>query len=179
MSPLLLAHREGGVRIEPAGTRHATITPYGPFVASDGVVVNIAVQNDRQWQLLCEVLDLADHARDARFATNFGRLQHRDEVEGAVAEAVSSWPHVSLEEALDRQGIPWGRLNETADVAVHPQLEATEGWRQVELPHGDCVRVVAGPFSRNRESGGPAPRVPGLGEHTAEIIDELARRDGE
>ena len=36
MTPLLLAFTEGGVEIEPAGTRHATITPYGPFPTASG-----------------------------------------------------------------------------------------------------------------------------------------------
>ncbi|MGD9958099.1 CaiB/BaiF CoA transferase family protein [Nocardioides sp.] len=179
MSPLLLAYREGGVTIDPAGTRHATITPYGPFLAADGTVVNIAVQNDRQWLLLCEVLDLGDAAQDARLSTNSGRLQHREEVETAVAKAVVAWPPADLEAALDRQGIPWGRLNHTPDVAAHPQLEAAQRWRPIDLPHGDTVRVVADPFRTGGADGpGGTPRVPGLGEHTDEVLEEISGRDG-
>jgi crotonobetainyl-CoA:carnitine CoA-transferase CaiB-like acyl-CoA transferase len=174
MSPLLLAYREGGATIEPAGTRHATITPYGPFLATDGTVVNIAVQNDRQWQLLCGVLGLDDLARDERLRQNSGRLQHREEVEDAVAKAVSTWSPAGLADALDRAGVPWGRLNQTADVARHPQLEAGQRWRDVDLPNGESVSVLAPPF-RFARGGGQAdrPRVPALGEHTREVIDEL------
>jgi itaconate CoA-transferase len=179
MSPLLLAHREGGVTVEPAGTRHATITPYGPFLAADGTVVNIAVQNDRQWLLLCAVLDLPDLASDGRFATNSGRLRNREEVESAVSDAVSTWVPADLEAALDRHGIPWGRLNQTADVAAHPQLEARQRWRAVELPGGDSVRVLADPFTFDMDDcRGATPRVPALGEHTHEILKELLERDG-
>ena len=176
MSPLLLAYREGGVAIHPAGTRHATITPYGPYVAADGTEVNIAVQNDRQWLRLCEVLGLTDAAQDARLATNAGRLQHREEVEGAVAKAVAMWPSGDLAAAFDRGGIPWGRLNQTADLAVHPQLEADHRWRPVALPGGDSARVLADPFAiaAERRARG-IPRVPALGEHTDEILRELER----
>jgi crotonobetainyl-CoA:carnitine CoA-transferase CaiB-like acyl-CoA transferase len=138
-------------------------------------VVNNAVQNDRQWLLLCEVLDLADPASDARLATNSGRLQHREEVESAVAEAVARWSTADLEAALDRKGVPWGRLNNTAEVAAHPQLEASQRWRPVELPDGGSVRVLANPFrSGNDDFRGGMPRVPALGEHTDEILSELS-----
>lgn len=175
MSPLLLAYREGGATIEPAGTRHATITPYGPFLAADGTVVNIAVQNDRQWLLLCGVLKLSDLACDDRLATNSGRLQHREEVENAVADAVSMWSPAELEVALDREGVPWGRLNQTADVARHPQLEAGQRWRAVCLPSGDSVSVIAHPFRfATGQLPSDTPRVPALGEHTDEVLGALS-----
>jgi itaconate CoA-transferase len=172
MSPLLLAYREGGVDVPPAGTRHATITPYGPFVAADGVTLNIAVQNDRQWLSLCEVLQLDSLARDERLATNGGRLTHRDEVESAVAGATAAMTSAELEAGLDSAGVPWGRLNHTADVADHPQLEAGHRWMSVCLPDGETVPVIAPPFrfagnSQPRE----VPRVPALGEHTDEALE--------
>ena len=180
MSPLLLAYREGGVEIEPVGTRHATITPYGPFRAADGAVVNIAVQNHRQWVLLCEVLSLVDLARDTRLSTNSGRLQHRDEVESAVADAVLQWALRDLEAALDRSGIPWGRMNQIADVATHPQLEARQRWREVGLPNGASARVLVDPFADGLDTLRPGmPRVPALGEHTNEVLRELTERDGD
>ena len=176
MSPLLLAFRESGVVVEPAGTRHATITPYGPFVAADGKVVNIAVQNDRQWLLLCDVLDLAGVAGDDRLLTNHGRLQHRDEVEGSVAAAVAKWPAVDLELALDRAGVPWGQLNDTADVARHPQLAEDHRWMLVRLPNGESASVIAPPFRFGvHETNGETARVPGLGEHTDEVLGTVAR----
>lgn len=176
MSPLLLAHREGGADIQPAGTRHATITPYGPFVAIDGSTLNIAVQNDRQWLLLCGVLGLDNLASDDRLVKNSGRLVHRNEVEDAVANAVSTWTSVDLEVALDQAGVPWGYLNQTADVARHPQLDAGGRWRPVCLPSGETVSVVAPPFRFAGWELKDTPRVPALGEHTKEALTELAHR---
>ncbi|MHD0307395.1 CaiB/BaiF CoA transferase family protein [Rhodococcus erythropolis] len=179
MSPLLLAHREGDVDITPAGTRHATITPYGPFVTADGVTLNIAVQNDRQWLLLCEALGLTVLAADHRLAVNSGRLAHRSHVEGAVADAIAEWSSSDMEDALDKAGVPWGRLNGTVDVAEHPQLEAGERWRRVGLPTGEAVSVLKSPFRFGRSHDQKTPQVPGLGEHTeAALHDWSARGDG-
>ncbi len=176
MSPLLLAHREGGADIQPVGTRHATITPYGPFVSVDGSTLNIAVQNDRQWLLLCGVLGLDNLASDDRLVKNSGRLVHRGEVEDAVANAVSTWTSVELEVALDQAGVPWGHLNQTADVARHPQLDAGRRWRPVCLPSGETVSVVAPPFRFAGWELQDTPRVPALGEHTNEALTELSHR---
>jgi len=87
MTPLLLAHTEGGVGIEPAGTRHATITPYGPFPTASGPPVNIAVQNERQWVALCAALGETAMAADPRLRRNDGRLRHRATVEASIARA--------------------------------------------------------------------------------------------
>ncbi|WP_280460513.1 CaiB/BaiF CoA transferase family protein [Nocardia carnea] len=170
MSPLLLAHREGGVDIPPAGTRHATITPYGPYVTADGVTLNIAVQNDRQWQLLCKVLELRTLAQDERLAANSGRLVHRSDVERAVADAIIEWSSTSLEQALDDAGVPWGRMNATVDVVRHPQLEADCRWRPVCLPTGETVSVLKSPFRFGRYQDQVMPQVPSLGEHTEETL---------
>lgn len=174
MSPLLLAYREGGVDVEPAGTRHATITPYGPFTTAEDRVLNIAVQNDRQWLDLCRVLGLGELADDPALATNAGRLQQRSLVEGAVAAAVSRWLADDLAGQLERAGVPWGRLNNTADVAAHAQLEGADRWRSVRLPTGEVADVVASPLEpgRGRWRRGVA-RVPGLGEHTDVVLAEV------
>jgi len=173
MSPLLLAHREGGVDIQPAGTRHATITPYGPFTAADGGVLNIAVQNDRQWRQLCGVLGLEVMGTDERFATNSRRLAAREEVESAIADAVGARRHDEVAIALDDAGVPWGRLNHTPAVATHPQLEADGRWRPVHLPAGDIASVLAPPFRISGFEPAGDVAVPALGEHTEEVLGPL------
>jgi itaconate CoA-transferase len=172
MSPLLLAYREAGIDLPPAGTRHATITPYGPFTASDGIMVNIAVQNDRQWQSLCAVLGLAELAGDARVGHNAGRLAHRDLVEGAVAAATAGRDSASLTAALDAAGVPWGLLNDVAGVAAHPQLAAGDRWIPARLPDGELAAVPAPPFRLGADGERPALRdeVPGLGADTRAVL---------
>ena len=172
MAPLLLAYREAGVDLPPAGTRHATITPYGPFAASDGTTVNIAVQNDRQWQGLCAVLGLAELAADPRVDHNAGRLAHRELVEGAVAAAAAARDCDTLTAALDAAGVPWGLLNDVAGVAAHPQLAAGDRWIPARLPDGELAAVPAPPFRLGADGERAALReeVPGLGADTRAVL---------
>jgi crotonobetainyl-CoA:carnitine CoA-transferase CaiB-like acyl-CoA transferase len=178
MAPLLLAYTEGGVEVAPAGTRHATITPYGPYPTASGPPVNIAVQNDRQWVSLCQALDEADLAADPRLTRNAGRLEHRQFVEKSISTTTSRMSAAELTSALDAAGVPWGMLNGIPEVAKHPQLATANRWMQVGLPSGARARVPDSPFrfeweQHTEPADAPNPRVPALGQDTKDILREL------
>jgi itaconate CoA-transferase len=174
MTPLLMAEELSGASVPPAGMHHATITPYGPYRSADGAQVNIAVQNDAQWQRLCRLVLHDDAlADDPAYATNEGRLQRRTACEAAVAAGIGALGLAALERALDDADVPWGRLRTAGEVLTHPQLEQTGRWTSARLPSGASVRVVADPF-RYRDRAVPSGRqVPAVGAHTAEVLAEL------
>ncbi|WP_319449700.1 MULTISPECIES: CaiB/BaiF CoA-transferase family protein [unclassified Mycobacterium] len=173
MTPLLLMQQLTGEVPEPAGMHHATIAPYGAYRTSDGVLINIAVQNDREWRRLCSlVLKAEGLASDPRFHTNERRLRNRPELESTVAAACSRHTADELITTLDTAGIPWGYLNDAAQVLAHPQLLAAKKPREVRMPTGRTVSLpdtalALGPRPRNRQM------VPALGAHTLEVLDAL------
>ena len=176
MMPLLLAEQESAKSILPAGLRHATITPYGPYTCSDGAVLNIAVQNDEQWQRLCrQALDDPALAEDADLATNPQRLERRVECETRVQARIALMDRVELEHALDAADVPWGRLNSTLDVLNHPQLAETGRWTLAVLPDGEQVRVLADPFRFRGRSAAAPQAVAALGVDTAQVLTEQHR----
>ena len=63
--PLYYAY-DGAEPPPRAGAAHATIYPYGPFTAGDGVVVMMAIQNEREWQRFCDTVPRRRHGRDPR-----------------------------------------------------------------------------------------------------------------
>ena len=177
MMPLLLAERYGGGAPPPAGTHHASIVPYGAFTASCGRTLNIAVQNERQWELFCrEVLEEPSLLSEPRFVSNEARLNHREEVVARVAEEVGRIDLDTLTARLNQAGIPWGRLNGLRDVVEHEQLTARGRWREVELPGSNDtgpVHSLASPLDDLMADGAGARAVPELGAHTTEILKEL------
>ena len=54
----------GGTAPPRTGPSHATIAPYGPFVAGDGKVVYLAIQNQREWTRFCS--DVLESSRARR-----------------------------------------------------------------------------------------------------------------
>ena len=59
---------EGAEPPPRAGASHATIYPYGPFVAGDGRTVMLGLQNEREWHLFCAkvLLQPSTHHRALR-----------------------------------------------------------------------------------------------------------------
>jgi itaconate CoA-transferase len=155
-----------------AGTRQGFIVPYGVYRVGDGSSVNLAVQNEGQWRRLCEiVLKRPDLADDPRFATNELRLANRAELEPLLESLLADDTRAAVESRLTQADVPFGTVNEMADVLHHPQLDARGRWFDIPSPVGD-LRALHHPMNI---AGLPRPAgaVPKLGEHTAEVLAEL------
>ena len=113
----------GGVEPRRWGNAHPNLVPYQLFQAADRPLA-LAVGNDAQWQACCGVLGLAQAAADARFATNAGRVRHREEVVGVVARAVLGRPAAQGLDMLGAAGVPAGIVRGVtealAEVAADP-----------------------------------------------------------
>lgn len=160
-----------------AGAAHATIYPYGPFPTGDGNMVMLGLQNEREWKAFCEqVLRRPELADDPRFATNSRRVTAREDLREIIAEAFSALTADQALERLDAARIANARMNDMHDLWDHAQLKARRRWVDVETP--------AGPVPALLPPGAPdafTPRmdaVPGLGEHTEAILQELGYDDG-
>ncbi len=156
-----------------AGNAHPNIVPYQVFAASDGHVV-IAVGNDSQFVKFCEVAGAQHLATDARYRRNADRVRNREvliaELEAMVRERrVAHWV-----ERLDAAGVPCGPINDIAHAMADPQI-AARGLR-VDLPHALAGRVplVANPIKLSATPPTYELAPPMLGEHTAEVLRELA-----
>ncbi|HEY3596984.1 MAG TPA: CaiB/BaiF CoA-transferase family protein [Paraburkholderia sp.] len=155
-----------------SGASHATIYPYGPFMAGDGKTVMMGLQNEREWRLFCdEVLAQPELATDERFLSNSKRSAARDALREIIVRAFANLTAAQVMERLDKVGIANAQMNSMHDVWTHPQLQARERWGVVKTPAGDIPALLPPGLGNNF-----APRmdaVPALGEHTEAILREL------
>ncbi|KUF17005.1 CaiB/BaiF CoA transferase family protein [Streptomyces silvensis] len=168
--------RHGGTQPPRVGARHATVAPYGVFVAADGKEVLISVQNEPEWAALCErFLGRPDMVADPRFATGSARVAHRDELDAAIAARFAELPGDEAVALLDTARIANAGVNTVSDFLDHPVLAARDRWRDVGLPGAaPGIRALLPPVALS----GVSPRmdpVPGVGEHTEKILAELGR----
>jgi itaconate CoA-transferase len=163
--------RYGGSPPLRTGARHPTISPYGPFQASDGSVF-FSIQNEREWLALCrDILGRADLAADPRFASNPDRVAHHDELTAIIESSFADRTAAEVSEALETSGIANARLRAPGDLAEHPQLLARDRWRTVGTPGGP-IDALLPPV----DMSGVTPvmgSVPELGEHTEAIRAEF------
>lgn len=154
-----------------AGAAHATIFPYGPFMAGDGKEVMLGLQNDREWTTFCrDILDAPALETDPRFDSNHARAAHKLELTAIIMAAFSKWSAEEVITRLSAAGIANARMNDMAGLWAHPQLEARDRWREVDTPVGPMPALLPpGGLGVEPRMGA----IPALGQHSRAILEEL------
>ena len=115
-----------------------------------------------------------DLLEDPRFATLAERAAHADEINAVVAAWTSSLPAVEVEARAVAADVPVATAYTAADIAQDPHMAERGDLVTVEDPVIGGVRQQA-PAVRfvgeERSTPGGAPR---LGDHTREVLTELA-----
>ena len=158
----------------PLGTRHPSITPFEAYAAADQEIV-IAAGNDRLFAALCAVVGRGDLPADRRFATNAARNEHVAELKRELESALQRRPGAYWLQRLAAAGVPAAPVNTIADLFQDPQVAA----RGMLLPVAGLQRFLV-PGSPLKFAGVAAeaqrPPAPKLGEHTAQVLAELASK---
>lgn len=154
------------------GASHATIYPYGPFLAGDGKTIMLGLQNEREWSTFCErVLMRPELAADPRYANNSKRSAARAELHRIIAGVFAELGAAEVLRRLDEARIANARVNDMHDVWQHPQLAARRRWRDVESPSGPIPALL--PPGTDDAADPQWRAVPALGAHTDVILTGL------
>ena len=116
-------HLLGGMVPHRLGNAHPNIVPYQVFPAKDGHFI-IACGNDRQFQALCGMLGLTAEAANPDYATNAGRVAHRDALCARIAGVTATRSKADLIAAMEAAGVPGGPINDVAEALAEPQIAA-------------------------------------------------------
>ncbi len=163
----------GGTAPARTGASHATIAPYGPYRLQDGKEVIFGIQNNREWATFCRmVLDRPDLAEDARFQSNYLRVQHLADVKAEIERVFTALPPAEVLDRLETAQIANARLNTVQQFIDHPQLAGRDSlarrWTRPSAPIPALVPPV--------RMDGVEPRmdaIPAIGQHRESIFAEL------
>ncbi|MBO0744825.1 MAG: CoA transferase [Candidatus Dormibacteraeota bacterium] len=159
------------------GNHHATIAPYGTFATQDGHL-NIAVGSDSQFARFCDAIQAPELLRDPRFRTNRDRQARRDELTREIEERLSSAPTQVWRERLGEAGVPAGPIHDLAGAFSDPVAVARGVETTVDHPVAGPIHQVSAPWRYDGRPFTVCRRPPLLGEHTAEVLREVAGYDG-
>ena len=158
-----------------AGHRHTMIAPYGMYPMSDGELVMVAVQSNRDW------VDFATHVlkdptliTDPRFVDNPDRIANIDDLEAMITSVFASVPVEELIGRLRAGRVAHSFVRDPLALWQHDQLRARDRFMHVTTPTGSA-EVYKPPFNLS-DAGDPDGAVPALGEHNADLIAELESR---
>jgi crotonobetainyl-CoA:carnitine CoA-transferase CaiB-like acyl-CoA transferase len=154
------------------GTKYFLATPYEPYPAGDGKLLNIVVATEWHWEAFCKSVGLENLLKDERFKTNQQRLKHREELEKIIIEKLKEKSRDEWIEILLKAGVPCGAVNEIKEVINHPQTIARNVIVEIDYPGLGKIKTFNNPvkISGIRFS---VQRPPRLGEHTEEILKKL------
>lgn len=154
------------------GASHATIFPYGPYLAGDGKTIMLGLQNEREWALFCEkVLLQPELATDPRFDKNFKRNENRVELNAIILKIFSAMTSEQVLAKLEEAQIANASLNDMHQFWDHPQLRARDRWHSVESPNGPIPALL--PPGINTAYEYRMDKIPAVGEHSEAILKEL------
>ena len=151
------------------GNAHPTIVPYQAFDAADRPFV-VAVGNDAQWRRLCDAIGAAELAADARFATNPGRVEHRGEVIGALADRFRTRPAGEWLRMMEAAGVPCAPVQTVGEALADPLTAERGGLWPMQGASFGAVGTVASPIRLSRTPAALRDPAPSLGEHTDEVL---------
>jgi crotonobetainyl-CoA:carnitine CoA-transferase CaiB-like acyl-CoA transferase len=159
----------GGESPGRLGNAHPTVVPYRTFQAADHPIV-VAVGNDAQFRVLCDVIGAPELASDERYATNGARVINRGTLEPTLQGVIAKLNGHELLEALHARGVPAGPVNTIGEAFEDPFVEARGTVQRFMRDDGVEVPSVAYPGKFSETPADYRRRPPFLGEHTREVL---------
>jgi crotonobetainyl-CoA:carnitine CoA-transferase CaiB-like acyl-CoA transferase len=170
---MLIEQAVAGTNRVPTGNRGQAAAPADVFRTSDGWVL-VQVIGQPLFKRWARLMDEGHWLTDARFKDD----STRGENGAAISERMGRWcAERTTAEALDALGaaqIPAGPVLRPQQALDHPQVQALGLLQPIAYPGTPRPAPVARvPVDLSETPGSIRQRAPLLGEHTAEILEEL------
>jgi crotonobetainyl-CoA:carnitine CoA-transferase CaiB-like acyl-CoA transferase len=160
------------------GTREAMGNPaMNNYVCGDGRRFWIVgLEGERHWPPLARAVGHPEWLEGHDYATPAGRFQHARELIATLDQIFLTKPLDEWAEVFAAEpDFFWAPLNTIEDLIADPQFHAAGGL--VDVPDGtSTTTMVATPVDFHGTPWAPRSIAPGLGQHTEEVLAELAAR---
>ena len=159
---------------ERIGTRHPVVSPVQALQTKDSYVA-IAVSDgpNGHWGSLCAEIGRPELANDERFHSAWVRTQNYGELSPILEAAMLERTTHEWVSALTSKGVPVGPVQDLAQVAADPQLNAREMFVELEHPAIGPVTFTNTPIKLSRTPAGVHQLPPDMGQHTDELLGEI------
>jgi formyl-CoA transferase len=177
MANMNMNYLTSGVPPKRFGNAHPNLLPYQVFDTADDPII-IAIGNDGQYRRWCNLAGAPELADDERFVTNPQRIRHRDELVPLVIDLMKKQPRAWWVENLDKEGVPYGVVNNFEQVFEDPHIQARGMKFEMDHPTAGTIPMVRSPV--NLKGSPPVYNRPPplLGEHTDQVLkDVLGKSD--
>jgi len=162
----------GGQQPVLMGNDNFTAAPSGTFRTQDGYV-NIAANQQKQWEDLADALGVPELKTDPRFQERDTRKSNRKQLTPLLEEKLAQKPTEHWVEVLNERGIPTGDIYGLEKALLQPQSQHRQVIATVNEPGIGDIKLfnLTAKFSKTpAQIDAPPPR---LSAHTTAILKEL------
>ncbi|MVW77829.1 CaiB/BaiF CoA transferase family protein [Bordetella sp. 02P26C-1] len=166
-----------GTGVDPVklGSAHPRNAPYQVFRCRDGYF-GMAAGNDSLWKSVCEVVGRPDLFNDVRYGSTTLRAANQDSLRETLENIFAGEDAETWLTRFRAAGVPCAPINRYSEVLVDPQVDHMQWVQDLTLPNGAHTRTFVSPIRFDARPASVIRRPPGLGEHNAEIFEELRAR---
>jgi len=167
-------HLIGGVEPAKHGNENVTSAPSGTFRTGDGLL-NIAANEERQWQSLISHLGCEHLAEDVRFKTRDDRKAYRAELTGELESWLAGKSATQWENELTALGVPVGVVMSVPKILEHNHTRHRGLLADFEDVAGidRDISVVRTGFQTDGQPMKVDSPPPTLGQHNEDLLGEL------
>jgi crotonobetainyl-CoA:carnitine CoA-transferase CaiB-like acyl-CoA transferase len=166
-----------GAAPPPMPSRVSPWTVYDVFDVAGGEQLFIGAVSDKQWITLCQVLERPDLLEDPALQTNEQRLSIRAEVLRRLGDTLQHQHIDELSAKLEAAGLPYAPIMRPDQLQHDPHLQASGGLVPIQTDDGGNTEVVLLPLMMGGRRLPVRRPLPKAGEHTAEVLATLGRKD--
>jgi formyl-CoA transferase len=159
----------GGKHPVPMGNDNMTAAPSGSFETADGYI-NIAANQQAQWESLCEVLGVTELATDPRFQERDTRKKNRRELTPLIEAKLRERPARDWVVELNAKGIPSGEIYSLEEALLQPQVAHRESISTIREEGIGDLRVFNMTAKFEKTPGAVDSPPPRLSVHTDEVL---------
>ena len=155
------------------GSRVPNGVPRNVYRSRDGRWLVVSGTTDRQVERILKLLGRDTDDDRARFGRSADRLRNADELDGLVAQWVSSRAAVDVVAELERIRVPVAPVNDVPALLADPHIAARGSLTGVEDPVLGAVTMVTPSPRLSATPGRVRTTGPAPGAHNAEVYGEL------
>jgi formyl-CoA transferase len=169
-------HLMTGQPVPPMPARVSSWSVYDVFTLKDGEQLFIGAVSDRQFQILCRVLEAPELAADPALASNEKRVARRAEMIPKLVELLRHHDVAELVPKLEANGLPYAPIVKPEQLVHDRHLRESGGLVPMQTEDGTFTDVVLLPITLGGRRPGVRRPLPKIGEHTEEILGALPSR---
>ncbi len=155
------------------GNSHPNISPYDKYPTRKGDIF-LGIGNDRQFRLLCEVLERPDLADDQRFLHNPERVENRVLLNAELTLALAKHEAEAVSTNLLQQGAPAGAVLTIPEVMSNAHTLHNKMVVEIDEYKGTGI-----PVKMSRTPGSIRTKPPLFGSSTRAVLLEAGFSDSE